>query len=308
MSNTWLKYVTRISLPIASLLSVVILAAWIPSLLTKPIAEVCATAGLMMLNATLLWFMIRETGGGREYNGLPFIVTMMAITAIPALHDYWQGQVVALMVFWVILSIHRSYLEQDNMAAAFRNTLILYIASLIVEDVIWLIPMLWIGYFILGAMHLRAWMASLMALVFVAIWTAIFVYLGWMDMPFTDLLNRSWLLSSVYDWNGWTMIGIMVLNCIFLLAALRHTDRDSISRRKLFALLGWATLFAAVLTLFPASNKTLFPIVQSALAGIAVLYLLQEPSVARGRMFIFYIVSCVLLYAAPFVLTRFLTV
>ena len=300
MKHTWLKYLTRISLPIAILLSVVLLAAWVPSLLSGSIGDVCATAGLMMCNAALLTFMIRQTGGSRDYNGLPYIISMLAVTAIPALHGYWQGQLVTLMVLFIIYSIHNAYMEQDNMHDAFRNTLILYIGSLIVNDAIWLIPFMWIGYGVLGTFHLRTWLSSMMALSVAVLWTAVLVYLGWVEMPFADMLHRTWLLTSPGDWNAWSQIGMLALTAIFMIVAALHSDRDSIRRRKLLALFGWVTLFATISTLFPA-KETLFPIVQSALSGIAVIYLLQQPTEGRGRMFIFYIVCCALLYALPYV-------
>lgn len=305
MKFTWLKYLTRITLPIALLLSLVLLAAWVPSALQGSLGEVCASAGLMMCNAALLTFMIRQTGGSREYNGLSYIVYMMAVTAIPALHTYWKGQLVTLMVLFVIFTIHNSYMEQDNMREAFRNTLILYIGSLIVNDVIWLIPLLWIGHGVLGTLHLRTWLASVMALVTAVIWTGVLVFFGWMELPFVTILQRSWFITSVTDWNAWCQLGLLVLTVIFMIAVALHTDRDSIRRRKLAALFGWTMVFATLSTLFP-SNETLFPLAQSSLAGIAVLYLLQQPTEGRGRMFIFYILSCVVLYIAPYALTEWL--
>ena len=191
------------------------------------------------------------------------------------------------------------------MREAFRNTLILYIASLIVNDAIWLIPLLWISHGVLGTLHLRTWMASVLALVTAAIWTGVFVFLGWVEMPFTAVIERTWVINSLTDWNAWSKIGLLVLTVIFMIATALHTDRDSIRRRKLAALLGWTMFFATLSTLF-ATNETLFPLAQFALAGIVVLYLLQQPTESRGWMFIFYILSCVVLYIAPYALTEWL--
>ncbi|MBQ3673864.1 MAG: hypothetical protein II928_05270 [Paludibacteraceae bacterium] len=296
---TWLKYITRISLPMAIVLSVGLLAAWIPSLFQYRIGEVCATAGLMMVNAVILWLAVRQSGGSREYNGLPIIIYMFTITAVPSLHAYWQGQIVASCIMLILLAMHRTYMERENMAEAFRNTLVLYIAALLVDDTIWLVLLLWIGYISLGSMHFRTWLASLLALATAAVWTVIAVYFGWMEIPFTDTIHRAWLFNSLTDYSAWQQLGLMILTGIFLIAAFQHTDRDSIRRRKLIAAFGWIALFGVVLT-FWGSAQTLFPLVQAALAGVSVLYLLQRPSEGRGAMFIVFILVCTAMYVLPY--------
>ena len=275
--------ISRIPLPIAIVLSVVVLCGWIPDFLACDYSSFAAafplyfTFALMLVNAYTVFFMLRATGVVRYRDGLPVFLYLLTTTAFPAIHTWWQLQACIACTAMLVLVIQRSYREEENAADSFRATGLALVASLFVPQAIFLVPLIWMAYVCLRAMHFRTFLASLIAIGVFLIYFTLTIILGGIECPYSDLFYLpDWQtligLPAATDAAFTISLGVcyglfVVLHYVLCIVATVRINRDSAGQQTLLLLL--------YLFFLPTAA--------------AVFFFRQNQSLARGITFLLYI-------------------
>ena len=277
-------------LPIAIVLSVGVLCGWIPDFLVCDYSSFAAafplyfTFALTLVNAYIVFFLMRGTGMVRYRDLLPVFLYLLTTTAFPAIHTRWQLQAAVLLTMILVQLIHRAYREDDTAHDCFLATAFALIASLFEPVAIVMVPLIWLSYLLLRAMHLRTILAALIAIALFLLYFALAVYVGGVSCPYMGIF-------SLPDWQ--TVIGLptvasrpitialallyvvfVVFHYVLCIVATVRIDRDSAGQQSLLMLL--------YLFFLPTAT--------------AVFFFRQNQSLARGITFLLYILLLLVSY------------
>ena len=278
-----LPSISRIPLPIAIALSVLVLCGWIPDFIACDYSSFATafplyfTFALMLVNAYIVFFLTRATGVVRYRDLLPVFLYLITTTAFPAIHTRWQLQAAVALLMILVQILHRAYREEDTARDCFLATALALIASLFEPVAIVIVPLIWLAYIFLRAMHLRTILASLIAIVLFALYLALAMYIGDLDCPYRNLvllpdlqamLELSSNLSNALGFALPVVYGLfVVLHYVLCIVATIRTNRDSAGQQSLLLLL--------YIFFLPTAT--------------AVFFFRQNQSLARGITFILYL-------------------
>ena len=285
-----LPSISRIPLPIAIALSVLVLCGWIPDFIACDYSSFATafplyfTFALMLVNAYIVFFLTRATGVVRYRDLLPVFLYLITTTAFPAIHTRWHLQAAVALLMILVQILHRAYREEDTARDCFLATALALIASLFEPVAIVIVPLIWLAYIFLRAMHLRTILASLIAIVLFALYLALAMYIGDLDCPYRnlvllpDLQAMLELPSNLSHAMGFALLVVyglfVVLHYVLCIVASIRTNRDSVGQQSLLLLL--------YIFFLPTAT--------------AVFFFRQNQSLARGITFLLYILLHV--YAA----------
>lgn len=294
-----LKHITKLALPVALLLLVGLVLLWTPSFREQPTGTVLLTLCLTAVGAALLQFFFHFSGMTRETDMLPALLYVAAISVFPSLHIQWQAQVAVCAVLIILHILYRGFREKDTTEDAFISSFLLLLTTLLVPDMIWLFPFIWIAYIVLSAFSMRTMLATLIALGMCVIYLGFGLYLGKMSNPFVGLLDRQFIFMSA-DPEDWIMQAVlMFMGCYFFVIAVIRVDRDSVRQQAvltLFALFYAATM---VMVLYPMTPMRSLPLMLVMLSGMATTFFRQTESIHRGIVFLLYLMLLVAGYLVP---------
>lgn len=278
-----LPSISRIPLPIAIALSVLVLCGWIPDFIACDYSSFATafplyfTFALMLVNAYIVFFLTRATGVVRYRDLLPVFLYLITTTAFPAIHTRWQLQAAVALLMILVQILHRAYREEDTARDCFLATALALIASLFEPVAIVIVPLIWLAYIFLRAMHLRTILASLIAIVLFALYLALAMYIGDLDCPYRnlvllpDLQAMLELPSNLSHAMGFALLVVyglfVVLHYVLCIVATIRTNRDSAGQQSLLLLL--------YIFFLPTAT--------------AVFFFRQNQSLARGITFILYL-------------------
>ena len=278
-----LPSISRIPLPIAIALSVLVLCGWIPDFIACDYSSFATafplyfTFALMLVNAYIVFFLTRATGVVRYRDLLPVFLYLITTTAFPAIHTRWQLQTAVALLMILVQILHRAYREEDTARDCFLATALALIASLFEPVAIVIVPLIWLAYIFLRAMHLRTILASLIAIVLFALYLALAMYIGDLDCPYRnlvllpDLQAMLELPSNLSHAMGFALLVVyglfVVLHYVLCIVATIRTNRDSAGQQSLLLLL--------YIFFLPTAT--------------AVFFFRQNQSLARGITFILYL-------------------
>ena len=278
-----LPSISRIPLPIAIALSVLVLCGWIPDFIACDYSSFATafplyfTFALMLVNAYIVFFLTRATGVVRYRDLLPVFLYLITTTAFPAIHTRWQLQTAVALLMILVQILHRAYREEDTARDCFLATALALIASLFEPVAIVIVPLIWLAYIFLRAMHLRTILASLIAIVLFALYLALAMYIGDLDCPYRnlvllpDLQAMLELPSNLSHAMGFALLVVyglfVVLHYVLCIVASIRTNRDSVGQQSLLLLL--------YIFFLPTAT--------------AVFFFRQNQSLARGITFILYL-------------------
>lgn len=288
---SFLPSISRIPLPIAIALSVVVLCGWIPDFLACDYSSFATafplylTFALTLLNACTVFFLMLSMGIVRYRDIFPIFLYLITTTAFPAIHTRWQLQAAVLLTMLLVRVIHRAYREDDTAHDCFLATAFALFASLFVPIAILMVPIIWLAYVLLRAMHLRTILASIIAIALFCLYLAIAIYIFAIPCPYTDIF-------SLPDWKTLVVsshaasspaapvvsqtitialaalyIAFVVFHYVLCIVATIRIDRDSAGQQSLLLLL--------YLFFLPTAS--------------AVFFFRQKQSFARGITFFLYI-------------------
>ena len=263
----------NIPLPIALALSVGVLCGWIPDFLACDYTSFAAafplffTFALMLVNACIVFSMMRATGMVRYRDLLPVFLYLLTTTAFPAIHTWWQLQACIACTTILVQVILRNYREEENAADSFRATGFALVASLFVPQAVFLVPLIWVAYIFLRAMHLRTFLASMIAIGVFLIYLALTIMLGGIDCPYAGLFYLpDWqtliglpaTTDSVFVISLAVVYGLFVLfHYVLCIVATVRINRDSAGQQSLLLLLYLFFLPTATAVFFFRQNRSL---------------------------------------------------
>ncbi len=149
------------------------------------------------------------------YHLLPAVFWLLAIggTLVPALlalntsfstFNYYSGYVVAVMVLIVIAIIGRIKRHTNSVEECLQMSLLFGIASYWLPTVLLLTLPVW-GYLIYkNLFSWRSFFATLIGYALVAIWSCLFVWLGWLANPWASFF-------SIENALGWIPLGAVLI-------------------------------------------------------------------------------------------------
>ena len=285
-----LPSISRIPLPIAIALSVLVLCGWIPDFIACDYSSFATafplyfTFALMLVNAYIVFFLTHATGVVRYRDLLPVFLYLITTTAFPAIHTRWQLQAAVALLMILVQILHRAYREEDTARDCFLVTALALIASLFEPVAIVIVPLIWLAYIFLRAMHLRTILASLIAIVLFALYLALAMYIGDLDCPYRnlvllpDLQAMLELPSNLSHAMGFALLVVyglfVVLHYVLCIVASIRTNRDSVGQQSLLLLL--------YIFFLPTAT--------------AVFFFRQNQSLARGITFILYLLLLLTAY------------
>ncbi len=257
--------------------------------------EVVATMVLSLINAMGLWLCGVRTGLIRSKDGLPVWLYMLAITAMPAAHDCWRGQVAVAILMVVLWMQYATYKSDHAAESAFLGTLLLCVGSMAVPDLLWMVPLSWLSYLWLQSFSLRVVSATLMGVLTYGVYTAIAVVLFGATNPYEGLFERQWIFNRLSVWNAATACVWIGLGLVWLVMGVLNMWYEADKRRMGIVLVGSGLLWASVCLLFATPNTHLLPVFVMLYSGQALLYLRQHESIGRGIGYIVYIAAAICL-------------
>ncbi len=295
----FLKHISKLSLPVAILLLVGIGLLWLPSFTEQSGGSVMLTLLLTLLAAALLQFFFHFSGLTRDTDILPAVLYFAAISVFPSLHTLWQGQLGVCAMLIILHILFRGFREKETAKDAFISSFILLLASLLVPDMIWLFPFIWIAYIILSAFSIRTMLATLIALGTFVIYMGLGIYLQRISNPFLNILDRQFIFESA-DPEEWVMqAALMCMGCYFFIITVIRVDRDSVRQQAVMTL--FALFFAPciMMVLYPMTPMRTLPLMLAMLSGLAVTFMRQTESVHRGIIFLLYLALLAAGYIVP---------
>ena len=285
---SFFQSISRLPLPIALALSVVVLCGWIPDFLACDYSSFATafplflTFALTLLNAYILFRLLLNTGVVRFRDFLPVFLFLLTTTAFPIIHCWWQLQVAILFTTILVQVIHRAYREEETAHDCFLATSFALIAALFLPEAVCMIPLIWLAYVLLRSMNLRTALGSIIAIALFAIYAAIAVL--FFDVPLPAMEQVFGGLSTAVHAMSFAQIVLLAIflafHLAFLITIAVRIDRDSIAQQSLLLLL--------FLFFLPAAAATLF--------------FRQRDSLARGVVFCLYTAFLLTTYALHWLL------
>lgn len=288
------------------MLSVVVLCGWIPDFLACDYSSfatafpLCFTFALMLVNAYTVFFLTRATGVVRFRDLLPVFLYLATTTAFPAIHTRWQLQAAVVLTMILVQILHKAYREDDTAHDCFLATAFALIASLFEPVAIVMLPLIWLAYVLLKAMHLRTMLASLIATALFLLYLALAIYVGGMSCPYTGIF-------SLPDWQ--TVIGLPTASSLSTLSSPAASLAPAASRPITIAL---AVLYAAFVVFHyvicivatvrvdrdSSGQQSLLMLLYLFFlpTATAVFFFRQNQSLARGITFLIYILLLLAAY------------
>ena len=151
------------------------------------------------------------------YHLLPAVFWLLAIggSLVPVIlqitnhklqitNNYYYGYLVAAIVLIVILIIGRPKRHASSVEACFRMGIYLGVASYWLPTVVFLTIPVWAYLIYRNIFSGRSIMATILGYAVVAIWAAVFIFLGWIANPWADFFASENAL-------GWIPLGAVLL-------------------------------------------------------------------------------------------------
>ena len=218
----FLKNIAQDSMLRTIILIVLGVAMWVPSFFEQ--AYLIPKIVTLLLTITNALLITQSFYRGRETNlPSPFVGSTywLAMSAIPALHTYWQAQLVIMGMLLAILTLLRTDFHHEATEEAFLSTLICCFFAPLQSTIMTGIFLIW-GYLIFkGLITWRVWFASLIAIAVRVILMAVLHFLGWLEWLWLENIPH------LAAWQWLTFIGVFLVTALLLLLPLRKPSTAS---------------------------------------------------------------------------------
>lgn len=191
---------------------------WIPTFFTSaPVLPVVGTLILLVVNAFIMMRIYYQA----NVTNLPSLFVpssyWVLCSALPGLHTCWQGQVAVLGAQLTYLILLRIDYQHQPLEQAFLSTLILCCTSLAVPEIVVVIPVIWLYMLYRHVITWRVLAASLIGMATFALYYAIAVFFGWLDLAGTEWFSLSHLPM-------WLAVLQMILAAIVIYLPIRFAN------------------------------------------------------------------------------------
>ena len=284
----FLKNITNIGWIGTIVLSVVSVICWLPDFLLKNPVEIGITFALCIVNAFLLMVLAYRTGVTRTRSGIPLFCYMLLVGTVDSLHSQWEGQLAVLCVLMVMFLLIRAYRSQNAVEEAFLCGILIAGCSLLLPDVIFLLPALWIGFSLQRAFNGRIIASSLTGVAVVALYSAAAWWMGWLcpcrwgnfferEFPESIQLYQSILLAA------WAVL--------FIVEGILSFSRANSGEQSYLSLMALPALLSVILIFFPSADfDTMQGVAALTIAAFATHFFSNRNSVWSGIVFLLWIV------------------
>ncbi|WP_163629152.1 hypothetical protein [Paludibacter sp. 221] len=219
-----------------------------------------------VLNSILLSHLINRFSFVSSRTFLPVFIFSLLIAVWEPAHIMYQSHI-ALMLFIVALfQFFNMYHDRAAMEKAFLGSLLIAASSLLINDLIFVIPVCWLGFLVLRSLSYRTFLASTIGAVVPWIIYAAIRYFISPDIVFADLFNLTFSLGfSMEGLQLPTKIYIGLLLAIFLITLIgTYADfrrNGSITRKNINFILTLLIYFVVVFFFQDSFNGTVFPFI-----------------------------------------------
>lgn len=266
---------------------------------TQPTGQVMLTFLFACLAAVLLVAFFQRVTILHDMDYLPAVLYMGAMAAFPTLHTQWKGQLVVCLMVGLFSLLYKGFRQKDSTRDSFTSTLLILLSSLLIPDIVWLVPFIWIAYMFLSSFSFRTLLASILAIAVFAIYVSLAVWQGWMDNPYAMVLERNWIFE-VMDPEEWLMPVVLTGGGIyFFIFTVVCTDRDSIRQRTVLMLFSLFYLPLMVMCVYLTMPLMVVPVALALLTGLGTLFFRQKDSVHRGIVFLLFWAMLIAVYTVP---------
>ncbi|RHJ93992.1 DUF6427 family protein [Parabacteroides bouchesdurhonensis] len=173
----------------------------------------------------------------REKTLLPFLFFILLISTNP---NFFPLKSTSLGVFCLIFAVYQlftSYHEPLSMGNAYNAALLIGLGSLLWVDILWFLPLFWLGMYSFRSLNIRTFIASLLG-----VCTIYWFVLGWcvwqkdftlFIVPFTSLFKIHFVLIRDADFLDW--IGLLYTALLLIIASVNiimHEYEDNLRTRQ----------------------------------------------------------------------------
>lgn len=293
----WLKHITEIGWFTATILIVFALCLWIPDYIihSSDFIDITICLVLTILNAAIATFACFQTKITRNYSPMPIVCYLLLSGLAYQTHQSWQAQIAVLITQIIVVLILNSWRKQNAVEESFLSSLLLITLVMIIPDAVVFFPLLWLSFVLQRAFSLKVWLASITAIVVVAIYAIALNYTGWFDdfyfASLSQIITRSWIKI---DTNLITIGASSIAGVLFLLYSFIDFQRDNTSVQSFIILYSCLYIISTILMFFPPAY---FP----SLIGISVFatsmlalstFALKQQSVVTGITFLLLLIVC----------------
>ena len=217
----WLRHIAQPSLVSRIVLTGLAAAMWVPSFFASlPMCPLVATLLLVAVNAFVMMRVFYQANVTNLPSSFVPVSYWLLCSALPFLHTCWQGQLAvfgAQLTYLILLRIDYQHLP---LQVAFRSTLILCCTSLAVPEMLVFIPAVWLYMLYRHVITWRVFAASLIGAATFALYYAIAVFLGWIN-----LTDAGWF--SLTHLTLWLSVLQMILSAIVIYLPVRFANVPS---------------------------------------------------------------------------------
>ncbi len=203
------------------MLSILGAAMWVPAFFAP--ASLWALVATLLLVAVNAFVMMRVFYQANVTN-LPssFVPTSywLLCSALPFLHTCWQGQLAVLGAQLTYLILLRIDYQHQPLEEAFLSTLLLCCTSLLAPEMLFVVPGVWLYMLYRHVITWRVLAASLIGAATFALYYAIAVFLGWIN-----LTDAGWF--SLTHLTLWLSVLQMILSAIVIYLPVRFANVPS---------------------------------------------------------------------------------
>lgn len=251
---------------------------------------------LTIINAVLILSLVNRFGLLNTRSFLPFFLFFFLIAAWAPTHTIYKSHISLMLFIFALFQFFNLYHNPNPAEKVFLGSFFISIASLLINELIFVIPVCWIGFIIFQSFSLRTFLASLFGVL--CPWIIYFGihYFLFPDAGFNDLLNYNFHWGfNLHELSIGSIIYIAALGIILVITIIGmymdfHTN--TVAVRKSFNFILVLIIFFATISFLQDSISPVF------LPFIALCYsiIADQPFTTKKTNFfgILFIIFCVI--------------
>ena len=283
----FLLNITQIKLPFGIALLLLCGVCWVRSIMAEPLLT-SVTMSLAVVNAVLLMRLCYKTNMTRTMSFMPVVMYMLPFSALPWLHQCWQGQVACMALLLSDIQLLGTYRMDNAAGEALLSTLLILAGSLFCAEMIFIVPLLWVFFMVQQSFNLKVFISSLIAVAVVVIYAGIVL---WLQpelpriSPVTALTGRELLPLP----QGILVIVMVVTVLTFLVFALLNFSQENVTTQTYITFSGIPLLAIITFTVWQSAGHGALCLLLLTLAMLATHFFLYKQTLPRGITFIAYL-------------------
>lgn len=228
----------------------------------------------------------------RERTRLPFILFVLLISTNGVLIPFQEVSVVLLCMAFVVYELVKSYQSPEATGKLFNAGVLMGVACLFMPQMLWFIPLLWLGMYQFRSLSLKSWLASFTGLLMVywfllgwCLWRHDFSSFSTMLITFCDFQFTVFTSFQPFHFG---FIGILLLLIIALVHIKADALNNSVRVRQMHSFLLNMSVWSLVMFFLYGQAIDSFVAILFLSGSIAIAYFLENIGY-RIRFIIYYL-------------------